>query len=51
MLISLGLWKSRSKATKIDEDGIYPISPTQLADVKSGKGFKIGQLFARKHEE
>lgn len=51
MLISLGLWKSSAKPVETDKDGIYPISSTELAEVRRGRGFNIGRLFAKKHEE
>lgn len=50
MLISLGLWKS-TKPVEMSKDGVYPLSPSQLSQVKEGQTFTIGQLFARKHEE
>ncbi|XP_077295229.1 piezo type mechanosensitive ion channel component [Arctopsyche grandis] len=50
MLISLGLWKS-TKPVEISKDGVYPLLPSQLSQVKGGQTFTISQLFAKKHEE
>lgn len=52
MLISLGLWKTQRKPVPLgQQDSTYPLTSAHLASIKEGRGFTIGEIFARKHTE